>query len=273
MNKFTQLKKREIGSLVTIKRDLEYTKENQVEPEMLEWTGEKAIVQNAYPMPDYDNSIIEYKYILDIDGGKYTWTEDMFEDGSKLMIEVKHFDGNMTKLNKTKQGDWIDLRCVGGYKVETQSIVVDGILGNLPILERKSFKSKLEFKDGVILEDDKFKQVKFIQYQKGDFMLLDLGIGTKLPKGYECNIVPRSSTFKNFSVLQTNSFAVVDETYCGDNDKYFYPVLAMEDGFIIYDERICQMRINKKMDENIVLENVEKLGNIDRGGCGQSGTK
>ena len=94
----------------------------------------------------------------------------------------------------------------------------------------------------------------------------------ELPKGYEANIVPRSSTYKNFKIVQTNHFAVIDESYCGDNDQWFYPVIAMEDTVIKFNDRICQFRINKKMEE-IEIQQVETLGNDDRGGIGSTGIK
>lgn len=109
-----------------------------------------------------------------------------------------------------------------------------------------------------------------IDIKQGEFKLIPLGIGVKLPKGYEMNIVPRSSTYKNFKIIQTNHFAVVDESYCGDNDQIFYPVLAMEDTHISKNDRICQFRINKKQPQ-IIFETVDKLGNEDRGGIGSTG--
>lgn len=109
-----------------------------------------------------------------------------------------------------------------------------------------------------------------VELKKGDFKLIPLGIGVKLPEGYEMNIVPRSSTYKNFKIIQTNHFAVVDESYCGDNDQIFYPVLAMEDTHISKNDRICQFRINKKQPQ-IIFEIVEKLEDEDRGGHGSTG--
>ena len=63
------------------------------------------------------------------------------------------------------------------------------------------------------------RSAETVQLKKGEFHLVPLGVGMKLPDGYEANIVPRSSTYKNFKVLQTNSFAVIDNSYSGDNDQ------------------------------------------------------
>jgi len=105
-----------------------------------------------------------------------------------------------------------------------------------------------------------------------DFKLVHLGVAMQLPEGYEANIVPRSSTYKNFGILQTNCFAVIDESYCGDNDWWRYPVVALKDTEIKKGDRICQFRINKKMPE-VELIKVEILGNKDRNGLGSTGTK
>lgn len=111
-----------------------------------------------------------------------------------------------------------------------------------------------------------------IEMKQFDFALIPLGIGMKLPEGYEANVVPRSSTFKNFGILQTNSYAVIDESYCGNEDQWFFPALAMRDTVIQKGDRICQFRINKKMETVEILE-VEELDEKSRGGLGSTGTK
>lgn len=109
-----------------------------------------------------------------------------------------------------------------------------------------------------------------VELKKGEFKLIPLGIAMHLPLGYEAHVVPRSSTFKNFKILQTNSFGVIDESYCGDNDQWFFPALAVEDTVIHKNDRICQFRI---MDHQpmIDFEEVETLGMPDRGGHGSTG--
>lgn len=111
-----------------------------------------------------------------------------------------------------------------------------------------------------------------IVLEKGIFKLIPLGVAIQLPEGYEAIIAPRSSTYKNFFILQTNSIGVVDETYCGDNDEWKLPVLAVEETVIEKGERICQFRIIEHQPE-LEIEVVESLGNEDRGGFGSSGTK
>ena len=109
-----------------------------------------------------------------------------------------------------------------------------------------------------------------VELSQFEYKLIPLGIGMKLPAGYEANVVPRSSTFKNFGVLQTNSYAVIDESYSGNDDQWFFPALAMRDTVIQKGDRICQFRINKKMEQVEIIE-VEELDEVSRGGLGSTG--
>lgn len=111
-----------------------------------------------------------------------------------------------------------------------------------------------------------------VELKTGEFKLIPLGVGMILPDGYEANIVPRSSTFKKWGIIQTNSFAVIDNSYSGDNDQWFYPVYATRDITIEKNDRICQFRINKKQPE-IEFDVVEHLNDKDRGGFGSTGNK
>lgn len=111
-----------------------------------------------------------------------------------------------------------------------------------------------------------------VELKQGEFKLIPLGVGMILPDDYEANIAPRSSTFKTWGIIQTNHFAVIDNSYSGDNDQWFYPVYATRDTVIEKNDRICQFRINKKMPD-VELVTVEHLNDIDRGGFGSSGVK
>lgn len=105
-----------------------------------------------------------------------------------------------------------------------------------------------------------------------EYTLINLGFALQLPDGYEAHIVPRSSTFKNFGILQTNSMGIIDNSYCGDEDYWKLPVIAMRDTVIKKGDRICQFRIIEKMS-NIEVEIVNTLGNENRGGFGSTGKK
>ena len=111
-----------------------------------------------------------------------------------------------------------------------------------------------------------------VELKAGEFKLIPLGVGMILPDGYEANIAPRSSTFKNYGIIQTNSFGVIDNSYSGDNDQWRMPVYATRDTVINKNDRICQFRINKIQPEFEVVE-VKHLGDKDRNGFGSTGVK
>ena len=104
----------------------------------------------------------------------------------------------------------------------------------------------------------------------GEFRLIPLGVAIALPEGYEAHIAPRSSTFKNYGILQTNSVGVVDCSYCGDNDQWHMPVYATRDVTIEKGARICQFRIMENQPRLRFLR-VEHLEGQDRGGFGSTG--
>lgn len=104
-----------------------------------------------------------------------------------------------------------------------------------------------------------------------EFRLIPLGISMELPKGWEAHIVPRSSTFKKFGVIQTNHMGVIDSDYNGDADQWFFPALALRPTTINKGDRICQFRIVKNQPA-ILFHEVDLLGNKDRGGFGSTGT-
>ena len=109
-----------------------------------------------------------------------------------------------------------------------------------------------------------------IDMKAGEWKLIPLGVAMELPQGYEAHIVPRSSTFKNFGIIQTNHQGVVDCSYCGDNDQWFMPALAMRDTHISVNDRVCQFRIMENQPK-IVFEEVDRLTGKDRGGFGSTG--
>lgn len=109
-----------------------------------------------------------------------------------------------------------------------------------------------------------------IELKSGEFKLIHLGVAMELPSGYEAHIAPRSSTFKNFGIIQANSVGVVDCSYCGDNDWWYFPAIALRDTVIEKNDRICQFRIIENQPA-IEFNEVTSLGNSDRGGIGSTG--
>lgn len=130
-----------------------------------------------------------------------------------------------------------------------------------------------------------------ISLNKNDFKLIDLGVSMKLPKYYQGNIVPRSGTYKNFKLIQTNHYGVVDgptktqSGYSGNNDKWKFAALAFDDTLVNEGERICQFEIKPTMfapflvklkwlfSNGIKIVYVDDLNYEDRGGFGTTGKK
>ena len=116
--------------------------------------------------------------------------------------------------------------------------------------------------------------------KEGESALISLGFAMKIPYGYEAWLAPRSSTFKKWGVIQTNSIGIIDNSYSGDNDIWMMPVLAMRDTTIEKGDRIAQFRLIGSMGKNaynpsttIILVEVDSLGTPDRGGFGSTGSK
>ena len=131
----------------------------------------------------------------------------------------------------------------------------------------KYFTDKIEPLDYIEGKSDwiDMRASEEVTLKAGEFALIPLGVAMELPKGYEAHLVPRSSTFKNWGILQTNSVGIVDGSYCGDNDMWRMPVYATRDTVIHVNDRIAQFRIVENQPE-IVFEKVEHLTGKDRGG-------
>ena len=145
-------------------------------------------------------------------------------DGDTLAILIKYHKPDLIKLQKIKQGDWIDLRAA---------------------------------------ED--------VTLWEGDYCVISLGISMKLPDGYEAHVVPRSSTFQHWGILQTNSMGVIDNSYSGTNDIWGFPAYATRKTEIHKNDRICQFRIVPKQP-GVVFQETDTLDDQDRGGFGSTGT-
>lgn len=137
---------------------------------------------------------------------------------------------------------------------------------------------KIKYHDPDVLRIDKIKKGDWIDLRSaeditlkaGEFHLISLGVSIQVPEGYESILAPRSSTFKNFGIIQANSIGVIDESYCGDDDIWMFPAYAIRDTKINKNDRICQFRIIKHQPE-VEIETVETLGNENRQGFGSTG--
>ena len=112
---------------------------------------------------------------------------------------------------------------------------------------------------------------KDVELEDFEYAQIPLGVCMQIPSGYTAIIAPRSSTFKKWGILQVNSIGIIDESYCGDNDEWCLPVIALRKTKIHKNDRICQFRLIRKT-ERIDFTRVKTLGNTDRGGLGSTGT-
>lgn len=178
----------------------------------------------------------------------------------KLKIKVKRLNMLLDLPEIIEKGDWIDLRASETLSLEAPQA------GTLK-------KHKIE---GMEVSH------RDVTY---DFSLIPLGIAMKLPKGLEAVVLPRSSTYKKFGIVQTNSMGVIDNTYCGNNDEWKYPAIALRDTVIHEGDRICQFRIQLSQkatfcqklrwffSSSIRIVEVESLDSTDRGGFCTTGVK
>ena len=143
----------------------------------------------------------------------------------------------------------------------------------LKIIRIKYVKEGME-KIGQIDKGDwiDLRTAEHVILKVGEFKLIPLGVAMMLPKGYEALVIPRSSTFKKYGIIQANSIGLIDETYCGDNDEWKFPAYATRDVFIPKNTRICQFRIIEHQPTLSFIE-AEHLSDIDRGGFGTTGEK
>lgn len=131
----------------------------------------------------------------------------------------------------------------------------------LPVPEHKSWGDWVDL-----------RAAETVEMKQGEFRIISLGVSMRLPNGYEANVVPRSSTFKNFGVLMANSFGVIDNNYCGNDDVWGFPAIAMRDTVINKGDRIAQFRILQRQPK-LVFAKVDDLNSKNRGGFGSTGIK
>ena len=151
-----------------------------------------------------------------------------------LKIKVKYFSDDIPRLTINPKGDLIDL-----YAAE----------------------------DVVINEMDE--------------AMIPLGVAMELPEGFRANLLPRSSTFKKWGIIVTNSVGMIDHSYCGDTDEWKLAVFCLKARDFVNSkcctiihkgDKVAQFEIVPIMPE-IELQEVDHLGNEDRGGFGTTGSK
>lgn len=178
----------------------------------------------------------------------------------KLKIKVKRLNMFFDLPEIIDKGDWVDLRA-------SENVIMHAPQAGT--LKRHKVDGK----------EVSHRDVEF------DFKLIPLGVAMKLPKGLEAVVLPRSSTYKKFGIIQTNSMGVIDNTYCGNNDEWKYPAIAMRDTVIHEGDRICQFRIQLSqkatfwqklrwfLSSGVKIVEVGSLKGTDRDGFGTTGVK
>lgn len=131
----------------------------------------------------------------------------------------------------------------------------------LPVPEHKSYGDWIDL-----------RAAETVELKQGEFRIISLGVSMRLPYGYEAHIIPRSSTFKNSGILLANSYGLIDNSYCGEDDIWGFPAIAMRDTVVQKGDRICQFRIMQKQPK-LVFAKVERLEGKSRGGFGSTGVK
>ena len=187
---------------------------------------------------------------------------DFINKTSELMQQAyKHKDKRGLFLNET---DWNNLTLM---LLELK----DRRENSMEKIQIKYFDNEIDKVEKISKGDlIDLRSAETVHLKKGEFHLIPLGVGMILPSGYKANVYPRSSTYKNFGIILANSVGQIDASFCGDNDQWMFPAIALRDTTINKNDRICQFEIQKIQPE-IEFEEVEHLDEVSRGGIGSTG--
>ena len=187
---------------------------------------------------------------------------DFINKTSELMQQAyKHKDKRGLFLNET---DWNNLTLM---LLELK----DRRESNMEKIQIKYFDNEIDKVEKISKGDlIDLRSAETVELKKGEFHLIPLGVGMILPSGYKANVYPRSSTYKNFGIILANSVGQIDASFCGDNDQWMFPAIALRDTTINKNDRICQFEIQKIQPE-IEFEEVERLNEVSRGSIGSTG--
>ena len=169
-----------------------------------------------------------------------------FHGDTELNLNIKYLDETVPDL-ETFDGNWVDVRAI-----EAKVIHPDGT--------SETYKSK---------------EFETVEYKRDDIIFVNFGFAldltdTETGEQYVANIYPRSSLFKNFGLVLTNSVGCIDNSYCGNNDYYKGMFLALRDGVVHKGDRLAQFQV-KKPQPKLSFNRVDDLGNPSRGGYGHTG--
>jgi len=128
-----------------------------------------------------------------------------------------------------------------------------------------------EYKTGGAVGFDLYSREE-AKISPGEVVLIPLNIAIEIPRGYTVFLTNRSSTYK-LGITCANGLGIGDNDFCGDNDEWRFPALNFTNKPVKIERgtRIAQMVILPV--EVVNLDEVEKLGDKDRGGFGTTGVK
>ena len=214
----------------------------------------------ACPVLNYcegDNKICEFKLLSNVDTDDFRRYVRMIMSGNEEIKKLSDLPELVLRKLLEESEQLSEAEVWAEYSETLKVKYIDSAMKPLGYVGGKS--------DWIDL-----RSAEDIELKAGDFYIINLGVAIHLPAGYEAYIVPRSSTFKNYGIIQTNSAGIIDETYCGDEDWWKIPVRATRDTVIHKNDRICQFRIMRHQPR-LIFETVASLGNDSRGGFGSTG--
>lgn len=195
-----------------------------------------------------------------------------FKVGDRVIAKGKYTGGVITNVMESIEGDIYEIKYNDGlndiYVYTQYDLELDlDESDRIPEVKIKYFGLENISQYGNWID---LRSAEDIVLEKGDYHLIPLGVAMEIPKGYEAHVVPRSSTFSKYGVIQTNGIGIIDNEYNGDSDQWYMPVYATRTTVIGKGDRVCQFRLVKSMGE-VEFVRVDNLGNQDRGGLGSTG--
>lgn len=199
-----------------------------------------------------------------------------------------HFDGKQVgyigHFVDMSNGSTIDKVCVGDdtYEIDTLEAIQrmkEAVMKKFGIEDPSALKITIQYLDDTVKRLEVIDKgdwidlyaAETVEMKTGDFKMIHLGVAMKLPEGYEAHIVPRSSTFKKWGIIQANHVGVIDNSYSGPNDWWRMTAIAMRDTKIEKGDKICQFRIIDRQPKVRFVEG--QMEGEDRGGFGSTGAK
>lgn len=177
----------------------------------------------------------------------------------KQKILIRRINQSIDLPSVIAKGEWVDLKAADTFRFKAP--------------QSGTLKSR-----NINGQEEKYRNVSF------DLQIMPLGVAMQLPKGYEAMIIARSSLPKGFGVMLANNVGLIDSSYCGNDDEWKVPLIALRDTTIKEGERICQFRIQLSQKatiwqkikwlftSGIELIEVNELPNREnRGGLGSTG--